>query len=191
MIYWIAHVLWTIVSKIFFPIKVRGLKNIPSRGGFILASNHLSNLDPMILGLASGRRLNYMAKESLFRNKTSKFILKQVGAYPVKRDASDVWAIKETLKRLEKGGVVIFPEGTRKSREGIKRIHGGIGLLAVKSGVLVIPTFIRGSDKVMPPGSKFIKYAKVIVRFGKPVRFTARGSYHDIASKIMNDVYLI
>ena len=191
MIYWIAHALWLIVSKIFFPIKVRGLKNIPSRGGFILASNHLSNLDPMILGLASGRRLNYMAKESLFRNKAFKFILKKVGAYSVKRNAADVRAIKETLKRLERGGVVIFPEGTRKSGEGSKSIHGGIGLLAVKSGVPVIPVIIRGSDKVMPPGSRFIKYAKVNVRFGRPTRFITQESYQDIAGKIMNDIYSI
>src|SRR3989338_365801 len=116
MVYWIAHVLFVIVSKLIFPIKVKGREYIPAQNSFILASNHLSNLDPMILGLASRRRLSYIAKESLFKNKIFGVILHQVGAFPIKREAADFRAIRETLRRLKKGSpIVIFPEGTRKA----------------------------------------------------------------------------
>ena len=190
MIYWISHGLFTIFSKLLFPVKVHGLKNIPSRGGFILASNHLSNLDPMLLGIASGRRLNYLAKESLFKNWFFSFFLYQVGAFPIKRGSSDVGAIKEALKRLKRGGgMVIFPEGTRrKTKDGTKSVQPGIGLVAAKSGVPVIPAFILNSEKVMPTGSKFIKPARITVSFGKPAQYSMSQSYYDVAQNIMDEI---
>ena len=189
MIYWFAHALFTIFSKTLFPVKVHGLKNIPSRGGFILASNHLSNLDPMLLGLASGRRLNYLAKESLFKNWFFSFFLHQVGAFPIKRGSSDVGAIKEALKRLKKGGgMVIFPEGTRKAKDGTKKVQPGIGLVAAKSGVPVVPALIKDSDKVLPAGSKFIRPGQITISFGRPAQYSAHESYFDIAQRIMDEI---
>ncbi len=189
MIYWISHGICVIISKIFFPIKAHGLKNLPKKGGFIFASNHRSNLDPFIVGIASSRRLNYMAKESLFRHPFLKFFLGKVGTYPVRRNSSDIKAIKETLKRLKTGPVLMFPEGTRKIAGGQKQIQAGIGLLALKSGVPVVPVFIKGSDKVLPPGAKFFRHARVHVYFGKPSSFSGRHSYEEVARKIMHDVY--
>lgn len=190
MIYWFAHGLFWILSRVFFPVKVSGLHNLPQEGGFIFASNHESNLDPMIVGLASGRRLTYLAKESLFKNKVFAFFLRQVGAFPINRSTRDIGALKEALKRLSEGRrLVIFPEGTRKVDQ--KKVQPGIGFLAVKSCVPIIPTLIRGSEKVMPPGKKILTRSHVTVKFGVPKIYPGEATYPEIAQDIMNQVEIL
>lgn len=186
MVYWIGYFLTQILCLIYCPRKIYGKENIPARGGFILASNHISNVDPNILGSSFFRRLSYVAKESLFKNKFLSFMLHQVGAFPINRDTADLGAIKETLRRLKQGSpVLIFPEGTRTREASSREVQAGIGLIAVKSGVPVIPAFVEDSDKVMPPGSKFFKRHLVKVYFGKPLYFTKGQPYQDIAQQIM------
>lgn len=187
MIYWIAHGIFTVISKVLFPVKVHGREHIPLKGGFILASNHLSNLDPMILGIASGHRLSYLAKDSLFKSRVFRWVLHQVGAFPIKRESLDIGAIKEALRRLQKWGTVVFPEGTRIEEK--KEVRGGIALLAVKSAVPVIPAFIDGSDKVLPAGAGFIKSrGPITVTFGKGLLFSKDKSYPEIADTIMAQI---
>ncbi|HOW35932.1 MAG TPA: lysophospholipid acyltransferase family protein [Candidatus Omnitrophota bacterium] len=191
MFYWMAHGLFVVLSKLVFPIHVHGLENIPPKKGFILASNHLSNMDPMILGMATGHRLNYMAKHSLFKGKVFSWVLNQVGAFPVKRDSPDIGAVKEALKRLKGDcgrGLVVFPEGTRKAKALEQKAEPGVGLLSVKSGVPVIPAFIQGSDKVLAPGSKALKRGRVTVTFGRAVPYNKEDSYQEIANQIMAHV---
>ena len=189
MIYWIAHGIIAALSKIFFPITVYGFQNIPRRTPIIFASNHRSNLDPVLIGLASSRRLSYIAKESLFKNPAFSFILYQVGAFPIRRDSGDAGAIKEAIKRLKKGGrVVIFPQGTRMVTLEEAKIQSGIGLLAVKSGAVIIPVYIDGSEKVMPPGAKFFKRSRINVSFGKPTNFSIEEPYEAIARRTMDGI---
>lgn len=206
MIYWTAYGLWALFFQVFCPITTSGFKNIPRRGGFILASNHLSNLDPMLLGVACRRRLSYVAKDSLFKNKFFSFFLYQVGAFPIRRDSPDISAVKEGLKRLKKSqGLLIFPEGTRKSKANIEpacpeperfracaaAIEPGVALLAVKAGVPVIPAFIRGSDKVLAPNAKFPKPGRISICFGAPVIFSKDKPYREIAGQIMQAINLL
>jgi len=186
MIYWIAHVLIALISKIFFPIRVYGYQNIPRDNSIIFASNHASNLDPMLIGLASSRRLSYIAKESLFRSALFCFILYQVGAFPIRRDSGDVGAIRVALKRLNQGArVVIFPQGTRKAKVDESPIQAGLGLLATKSGATIVPVYIHGSDKILPPGAKFFRRGHIDVSFGKPIEYKKEESYALIAERTM------
>lgn len=174
--------------KVFCGLEVSGRENLPKKGAFILASNHTSNLDPMILGVASFRELNFMAKEDLFRNFLFGCLLKNVGAFPLKRDTVDISAIKEAINRLKKGAVlVIFPEGSRR-KENNAQAQSGIGMLSSKAGCPVLPAFVSGADKVMPPGSKFIFPAKIRVKFGKPLNFDHKESYEFIADKVMQEI---
>jgi len=190
MIYWIAHVLWWLLSRIYFPIRVEGSNNLPKQGGMILASNHESNLDPMIIGLATGRKLTYLAKESLFKNKIFSFFLRQVGAFPINRSTRDIGALKEALTRLKKGRrLVIFPEGTRMSDQ--KKVQPGIGFLAVKSGVPVVPTLIINSGKVLPPKKKMLERHPLVVRFGVPKIYPGEATYPDIAQDIMAQIEIL
>ena len=177
------------LSKIFLWLEVSGRTNIPKKGGFILASNHLSNLDPMILGVACYRELNFMAKEDLFRNGFFGRLISTVGAFPVKRDYGDVSAFKEAISRLKRGcALVIFPEGTRNQNTKNVQAQPGIGLLSSKANCPILPVFISGTDKAMPPGFRFIRPAKVKVKFGRLLCFESSQPYELIASKVMQEI---
>lgn len=189
MIYYISYFFFKLLSFLFFPLNVSGRGDLPRTEGFIVASNHVSNMDPFILGVASRRRLSYMAKDSLFRHPVLRYLLYRVDAYPIKRGASDFRAMRETLRRLKKGSpIVLFPEGTRKGASGEKKVHEGIGFIAQKGHVAVVPAWIQGSEKVLPPGAKTLKRHPVTVVFGKPLYFSAEQSYAEIASQVMETV---
>lgn len=189
MIYWIAYLFMKLLSKLCFSCKFYGTEHLPKRGSFIIASNHVSNIDPFILGISCWRRFSYVAKESLFKNKIGAFLLYKVGGFPIKRDSSDFRALRETLKRLKNGcPIVLFPEGTRKKESQEKRVQSGIGFIAQKSGVPVIPAYIRGSEKVLPPGARKLSHHHVTVFLGAPLYFTADQTYLDIANQIMDKI---
>ena len=190
MIYYISYFFLKALSAFFYPITVTGRENLPVGSGFIIASNHISNMDPFILGLASRRRLSYVAKDSLFYNKLLRYLLYRVDAFPIKRGGADFRAMRETLRRLKKGApVVLFPEGTRQTTTGAQRkVHEGIGFIVSKAGVPVIPAYIDGSEKVLPPGSKVLKRHRVTVAFGAPLHFAKHQSYTDIAHQVMDRV---
>ncbi len=184
-LYPLAFLFASPLSWLYFPLKVYGRENIPPQGGFILASNHLSHLDPVVLGMSVGwRPLNYMARDSLFKNKIFKWIITDLGAFPIKRDSADIGALKEAIRRLKVGmPLVLFPEGTRKVEQ--KETQAGVGFIAVKSGVPVVPAFIEGSNQVITPGRKGVKRHRVNVFLGKPQNYSKEKSYEAIAEDIM------
>lgn len=189
MIYYISYFFFKALSVLFFPLTVIGRENLPVGQGFIIASNHISNLDPFILGVASRRRLNYVAKDSLFRNRVLGYLLYRVDAFPIKRGASDFRAMREILRRLKKGAaIVLFPEGTRQAAGVERKIHEGVGFIVAKAGVPVIPAYIHNSNKVLSPGSKSLKRHPVTVSFGAPLYFSQEQTYSDIAHKVMETV---
>jgi 1-acyl-sn-glycerol-3-phosphate acyltransferase len=190
MFYWVAYFFLWLGSKIFFPITVCGFRNIPAAGNVIIASNHVSYLDPVILGLAYRRRTSYLAKDSLFKNKIFGFILRNVSsAFPIKRETADIGALREALKRLKrKDSLVVFPEGTRKTDAGAGPAHEGIGFLASKSGVPVVPAYVVDSEKVLPVGAKWFTRGPVKVIFGEPLIFRNDKNYQQIALRIMQRI---
>jgi 1-acyl-sn-glycerol-3-phosphate acyltransferase len=190
MLYWPLYFFFWLFYKIFLRLKFFGRENIPAQGGYLLASNHLSNLDPMLLGVASGRKISFMAKDSLFKNRFFAFILHGVMAFPIKRESLDISTIKEALKRLGSHGLVVFPQGTRQTAGSIKTegSKAGVGLLAVKANVPIVPAFIHGSDKAMPPGAKFVKPTQVTVRFGEPIKVSKDLGYEEIAFQVMEAI---
>ncbi len=189
MIYWIGFFIVKVLEKFYFPTKYVGVGQLPS-SSFILVSNHISNLDPFILGTCRRRRFSFVAKDSLFKNKLGGFIMHEFGAVPIKRDTSDFRAIREILRRVKRGdALVVFPEGTRGAGDRAKKVQAGVGLIALKAGVPVVPAFIAGSDKSLAPGSKWFKRHPIKVVFGKPVQFSDSDSYIEVARKIMDQVY--
>lgn len=186
MIYWIAFYLQKIFYKAYLSLTSCHSERIPRKGGFIIASNHLSNLDPMLVGVASGRRLSFIAKKSLFKNPFFSFFLYQFGAFPIKREAFDMQGIKEALRRLKAHqGVVMFPQGGRRSDDlDASEIKSGVGFLAVKAQVPIVPALIIGSDKAMPKGAKAISRARITVVFGDPIYINSTHSYQEIADHV-------
>lgn len=189
MLYNLLKPILILIFKILFRIKVYGRKYIPKKGGFILASNHSSFLDPMALGVACPRRLNFMARHDLFYRPFFSWLITTLGAFPVKRDSADVSSLKEAMKRLKEGkALVLFPAGTRGFEGLSTQTHAGIGFLVSKLDVPIIPAFIRGTEEVLPKGSKVIRFKKISVYFGEEIPIERRRPYQAIAQTIMEEI---
>ncbi len=189
MLYHILRLTAILLCKFLFGIKISGRGNIPQEGGFILASNHRSNLDPVVLGVACPRKLNFMAKEELFRNPFFGWFISQLGAFPVKRNHADISAVRQALKRVNSGkALVVFPEGSRNYATTASEVQAGIGFLAAKINAPVIPVFISGTEEALPRGAKSIRRTKVCVYFGRQISVERRTSYQEIAQQIMNNI---
>ena len=192
MIYYITYFLTKAVSFFYFPRRIHGMEHVPAEGAFILASNHVSNLDPVVLGISVPCRVNFMAKDTLFKKQPLGFFLRELWAFPIRRETADFGALKEALKRLKKGRpVLVFVEGTRRIGDTPSTAQPGVGFLAVKAGVPVIPAYVSGTEKAMPPGSRSFTRGPVIVRYGPAVVFDPKDSYEAIAGTILQAIYRI
>lgn len=147
------------IYRILFRIEARGLENIPSEGPVIIASNHISLLDPPAVGILMKRQVRFMAKEELFKVPILGFLIRSFGAFPVKRGGVSKDAIKSAISLLRSGEVMgIFPEGTRSAgTEGAKK---GTAMIAIRSEATIIPTAIIGEYKL---------FRKMYIIYGKPV----------------------
>jgi len=191
MIYYFTYFGTKVLSWLYFPYTARNTRHIPRQGAFILASNHISNLDPVVLGICSVRRLNFMAKIELFKGALG-FFLTNLGAYPVKRGESDFGAMRESLKRLKAGRVIlIFVEGTRRIGNEPSQAQAGVGFLAIKSGVPIVPVYVQGTDKVMAPGTKFFKRGPVSAIFGEPFFVKDAPTYEEASQRILDKIYAL
>lgn len=189
MLYNILRLLAILILKLFFSIETKGREFIPRKDGFILASNHVSYLDPIVLGAACPRKLNFMARHDLFFNPLFSWLLSTLGTFPVKRNSADLSALKEAMRRLKDGrALVLFPEGTRRVNSASGVAQPGIGFLAAKVKVPVIPVFIRGTERALPKGAKLIRPNKILVYFGKQIFIERRLPYQDIAQEIIEDI---
>lgn len=194
MIYVIARWLCAVFCRIYLRLRVSGLENLPKKGTFILACNHVSFLDPVIFGVACTRQLNYLARSTLFKNWFFGRLLKAIHSIPLKRDSADIGAMREGLKRMKQGhGLLLFPEGTRSRDGNLGRGRHGVGFLARKSGAPVVPAYCKGSELALPKGAKSVKSVPVNVVFGKPMDFTKHPELteQDIADEIMRQLHLL
>lgn len=162
-------IIWWI-WRILFGLKVEGRENVPKNGGVIIASNHLSNYDPPLLGAAvSIRELFYFAKEELFQiNKFISWLLRTYNAFEVKREGVDRKAIRYAENLLSKGfALAFFPEGTRGRGDEFLPPHPGLGYLALRARVPVVPVLIQGTNK--PLWRLFWKRNKLYIKIGRPI----------------------
>ncbi len=183
--YWLTTFLVGVVSFCFFPCRAYGRENVPRSGGCLYASNHESNIDPILIPVASPRRMRFLAKDSLFRNPVLGGVIRFGGGISLKRGTADRGALTEALESLKDGWpVLIFPQGTR----GGDKVQAGVGFLAAKSGVPVVPVFIQGTDRVLPKGSWFPRRTPVTVTFGKSLVVASDMSSDQAARQIMQAI---
>ena len=172
---WLYRTGWVLVrgfARLVWRLEVHGAPNVPLEGAAIIAPNHLSLLDPPLIGCACPRELRFIAKAELFRYGLFSKLIRRLGAFPVERGTADVGAIKTALQFLKDGrAVIIFIEGTRGTGECLLPPTPGVTLLARQSGAPVVPTAIVGSEQAWPKGSKLPRRAQVKVAFGEPVRY--------------------
>lgn len=191
MFYWLIRDIAALLCKILFHTEVFGRQNIPKKGGFILASNHVSHLDPVVLSVVSPRKINFMAREDLFHNPLFGAFIRRLCAFPVKRSSADLSALKEAMRRIKNNsGLLLFPEGRRRAAdiEADMQAEPGIGFLAAKLSVPIIPVFVKGTEIALPKGARFIRPHKVCVYFGKALSIEKNMSYQDIADKAMQNI---
>ncbi len=154
----------------YFRCYTRGRRNLPSKGGVIIAPTHRSNLDTPMIGASAGRPLRYFAKSGLFRGPITTWILVSMGAFPVRRDMVDRSALKAALSVLEAGQpLVVFPEGERKSGPRIHPLLDGAAWLAAKSQVPVVPVAIGGTERAMGIGVRMPRPRAVRLVWGEPL----------------------
>ena len=158
------------LCRTYFRLSVKGRENIPKTGPFILAPIHRSNVDTPISCAATTRRLRYMGKDSLWKNKTIGSVLSALGGFPVTRGTADLEALKRCLAVLAQGEpMVMFPEGTRQFGDLIQPLFDGAAYLAIKANVPIVPVGIGGTQGVMPKGKKMIYPKKCTMIIGAPI----------------------
>ena len=169
MAYLILKYFYRYVLKILVRLDAHGLEHIPEKGGFLLVSNHASNLDPPIVGVYLPRIIHTMAKEELFKYPVLRWVMIKMKGIPIRRGAVDREAMKECTKWLKRGSVVsLFPEGTRSPDGQLHEGKAGAAMLAVGAGVPCVPAYIKGTYKAWPKGQKLPRPKKVDIYYGKP-----------------------
>ena len=156
-----------------FNQRCHGLDNVPTTGGTIIASNHLSFLDPHAVGSVIPRSVYYLGRRTLFKRALWAAVLRSWQVVPVDPSGKpDIAGLKAILGRLEQGHVVVlFPEGTRSPDGNFQSAKAGVGLLAAKAGALVVPARVFNAHKVCPKGQRWPRRGQLDVVYGEPVNY--------------------
>lgn len=177
-------------------LTVAGTEKIPEKGGVIIAANHISYLDPPLIGAVIPRKATFMARRGLFDVPVLGWIIKSA-AFPVHRGKTRPSTIKEAINRLKNNElIVMFPEGRRSETGNLLEAKRGIGMIASLSKVPVIPALISGTDRALPVDAKWIRRSKITVMFGNPIYFPENDGnsfrqhhqHEEISNKIMNAI---
>lgn len=170
-----------VALKVIFLFKAYGKENIPKEGAFLLCSNHRGLRDPIFLAAGCERQLTFMAKEELFHVPVLGWLIKKLGAFPIRRGKGDAGAVMTTLKILKKGeATLIFPEGTRVKENERKEINPGIIRLAIGAGASIVPALCTKRN----------------VYYGKPISYseyrdfvTDSDKMKELAENLMETIY--
>ena len=151
-------------------IRTFGRDLVPKTGGGLVLSNHQSNLDPVIIGLACERRLNYLARTTLFTSRAFRLLVAALDAIPIDREGTGLGGLKETLKRIKRGEyVLIFPEGTRTPDGEVHAMKPGFCAIARRGRVPLVPVAVDGAFDAWPRQRKLPRRAVIHVRWGQPI----------------------
>ena len=203
MLYEVMHTVVPPLAKAVWRPTVEGLENLPATGPVIVASNHLSFADSMVIPIVTPRHVVFLAKEDYFTGTGVKGTLQRawfegMGMIPVDRDDTKaaLASLDIALEVLRQGHAFgIYPEGTR-SRDGrLYRGRTGVAHLALTSGAPVVPVGLTGTEHLQPVGSTLPRLAKVTVRFGAPLRFEDRydgvptgRARREVTDLVMNEI---
>jgi len=161
----LARIIATPIYKLLFRFRITGRENIPKEGGVILCANHISNHDPLVVGISSPRNLNFLAKEEMYKYKIFRPLMRGLKVIPVNRAKPSMDTLKQVIKTLKEGEAVgIFMQGRRRrkslSEPEMGDYKAGVALFAIKSEVPVVPIYLQ---------SRYLPFSKVIVNIGEPI----------------------
>jgi 1-acyl-sn-glycerol-3-phosphate acyltransferase len=172
-------IVWLFFHAVF-RFRVVGREHIPRTGPLVLASNHIHNLDPLVIGLGTPRFIHFMAKQELFKYRPFAALIRYFGAFPVRRGQSDKGAIRNALTVPAQGGcLVIFPEGHRSKDGKLRPGQPGVALIARKSNCPVVPVAIIGPYRFR---------GRLTIRFGEPYTPGAEDTNETVLAAIMQRI---
>lgn len=161
-----ARAIFGPVFRLIFRVRVNGLENVPAEGGILIASNHISMLDPILLGATIGRPIRFMAKSSLFRIPLLHGLLNLLGAFPINRGSADPASLRTAINSIKEGDAVgIYPQGTRYKKKDPRETEtrSGAGLIVYRAGCGVLPVSIKTK------GYNVVPFRRVYINIGKPL----------------------
>ena len=149
---------------------MQGRHHIPASGPVLVCANHQSYFDPVMVGLTCNRRLNYLARKSLFRFGPFRWLIEALGAIPIDREGVGLSGMKESLRRIKEGEMIlIFPEGTRTPDGNVAPLQPGFVMLARRGGVALLPVGVDGAYNAWPRNSPLPRRSTIAVCVGEPI----------------------
>ncbi len=190
LVFVIGRILAIPLFKLMFHYKVKGKKNLPKKGAYIVCSNHLSNYDPLLLSITQKRQIYYMAKKELFEKKLGAAMIRELGAFPVDRGSGDGQAIRTAEEIVQDERLLgIFIEGTRSKTGEFLRPKSGAAMIAFQTQTPVIPVCIT------PKQQKVKLFQRVTISWGKPLSIEELGlkngspaAFRSASRKIMDEI---
>ena len=173
------------LGTLLWRLELRGAGNIPPGGGVILAANHQSFLDVVLLASFTKRPVRYMARSTLWESRILGWIISDLRAVPFNREKPGKEEMRGLLEIVRGGEVLaLFPEGTRTTDGSIGEFRGGIGFFARKGGAPVVPVLIRGSFEAWPRGRSLPRPGRIRIDFGRPVMYDESWEDRELAADI-------
>ncbi len=170
MWYGFARGVVEVVCRLLWRVRIVGNEQVPSSGAFVVAPVHRSNVDTLLCGCLTRRRLRFMGKDSLWRYPAVGRVFSSLGAFAVHRGMPDREALRTCEDALRAGEpVVLFPEGTRQAGPVVQPLFEGAVFVAARAGVPILPVGIGGSEWAMPKGSRGVKAVKICMVVGAPI----------------------
>ncbi|WP_027882232.1 lysophospholipid acyltransferase family protein [Meiothermus rufus] len=184
-VYTVAKAMARVLLQALFGLRVEGAEKIPLEGPVILASNHMSFLDPVVMGVACPRVVSYMSRDDVFKYPILHWLLPRLYAIPVARGTGDLAAIKAAIRVLKSGMAFgIFPEGRRSRTGHIEPFKIGTAAIALRTGARIVPAAIIGSDKAWPVGGWPRLRRPIRVVFGDPIELPPGKTDHQTLEEV-------
>ncbi len=166
--YWLGHTFFRSFARSFYDFRIVGEENMKFDGAAIIAANHVSFLDPPIIGQAFDEVVRSFARKTLFDHPLAAMILREWQVIPVDLEKPDTASLKTTMRLLRSGEkIVMFPEGTRSFDGKLQKAEPGIGLFLAKTGAPVLPIRLFGTFEAYPRKAKFLRRAQITLVVGQ------------------------
>lgn len=189
LLYRLSWVFALTFARILWGFRASGVDAIPKTGPVIIASNHVSNWDPILLGAGCPRELHFMAKEELFRNPLLAVLIRAYNALPIRRGVLDRNALRAASEVLRNGKVLLmFPGGTRDGSGEMGDPKSGVGFIACMNEAPVVPAYIKGSNVL---SRALLRGRGVEVAFGPPMEASKANSsdeYRAFSRRVAHEI---
>ena len=194
--YWTGYYLAWLLGKLLFRFRVLHRERMIKEGPVIVAMNHQSYLDPPLAGIATGREMVFLARETLLDVPLLGFLLPRLNVVPVDQEGNDRTALKALLRILKAGnGTIVFPEGARTLDGELQPALPGLGFVIAKTLAPVVPMRIFGAREALPRGESRVRFVPITIVVGEPIHFTeadleprGKETYQRLSERVMERI---